>query len=356
MANIDRIVTVNIALRTTGIRQLSFSDLMLIGVTTMAPRVAIITQADDLLEGDFGLTTASKLYQAAQVAFAQTPAVARLYIGRRGEAEPAADAIVAIAAENRDWYGFTDVDNNSADVDGYSDWAEANQKLFLTTFGSAGIAAEGPAETLQADQKYRTAWWYTSDVATQWPQVAIAAKKFTTLPGGETWANATLANVTATNITETLAQQVFGLNGNTFEPFRDVAITQNGKTAAGEWIDIIRFRDWLQEEIRTRVFNHLVDNRVPYTDGGIASVELQVIGALELGIRRGGIAPPEPANDNRTLVPSYTTSVPLAASVSQSDKSDRILRDVYFTARLAGAIHATVINGTLTYENIAPAA
>ena len=50
----------------------------------------------------------------------------------------------------------------------------------------------------------------------------------------------------------------------------------------------------MQEEIQTRVFDALVNNnKIPYTDGGIAIIETQIRGALELGQRRGGIAPTE---------------------------------------------------------------
>jgi hypothetical protein len=48
----------------------------------------------------------------------------------------------------------------------------------------------------------------------------------------------------------------------------------------------------------------------------------------------------------------YTIEVPLAASISANQKASRILNDVKFTARLAGAIHVVNIVGSLTYENL----
>ena len=45
----------------------------------------------------------------------------------------------------------------------------------------------------------------------------------------------------------------------------------------------------------------------------------------------------------------YTITVPLASEVSASDKKNRKLSGVSFTARLAGAIHETQIKGTLVY-------
>ena len=132
-----------------------------------------------------------------------------------------------------------------------------------------------------------------------------------------------------------------------------MSITQNGKVAAGEWIDVIRFRDWLEEEIKVNVFNLLINrDKVPYTDAGIAAIEARIRQALELGQTRGGIAPTEYDEDGNEN-PGYVLTVPLASSISANQKASRVLTDVRFTARLAGAIHVVEITGSLTYENLA---
>ena len=72
---------------------------------------------------------------------------------------------------------------------------------------------------------------------------------------------------------------------------------------------------------------------------------------LSLGQRRGGIAPTEYDEDgNKNL--GYVIEVPLASQISANVKASRVLPDVKFTARLAGAIHAVEIKGSLTYENL----
>jgi hypothetical protein len=178
------------------------------------------------------------------------------------------------------------------------------------------------------------------------------ARCFSILPGGETWANKRLSSITKDNLTETQFNAVKAKNGNTFEKFRNIAITQRGMVAGGEWIDIIRFRDWLQEEITVNVFNALVNNdKVPHTDDGIAIIEAQVRAALDLGTKRGGIAPDE-YDENGDINRGYIIEVPLASKISPNQKASRILDDVKFTARVAGAIHVVKIYGNLTYENL----
>ena len=358
MANIDRIVDVQISLATTGVREQSFSGLLLVGVHTGTNRLDIITAADDLLTAPFaGITTASPLYKAAQVAFSQIPGPRQVYIGRRGSAEAAAVAMAAIRAENDDWYGFSDVAHAKADLLPAAAWAEANEKLFLALVPEAEAPTSATTDSgtaLKTGNYYRTAWFY-HPVATEFPEVATAARCFTILPGGETWANKRISAVTSPALTETAASFIFGKNGNTFEAFTGTnSITQNGKVAGGEWIDVIRFRDWLCQEIRNRVFLALVNaDKVPYTDAGIAVVRQAMIGALDLGVRRRGIAEPTvDVDNNNRVIPSYTTSVPARSQVSSNDVANRILRDVKFTARLAAAIHAVEIRGELTYDNI----
>ena len=91
---------------------------------------------------------------------------------------------------------------------------------------------------------------------------------------------------------------------------------------------------------------------MPYTDVGIAIIREALVGALDLGVRRGLLAP-EAIDEEDNRVPSYTVTVPRETQVSTSDKAARILRDVGFTARLAGAILAVEIVGTLTYDVLA---
>ncbi|KAG0927174.1 hypothetical protein G6F31_018144 [Rhizopus arrhizus] len=74
-------------------------------------------------------------------------------------------------------------------------------------------------------------------------EAAVAANRFTYYPGGETWANARLAGVTYDNLAEGQALAAPAKNANTFEQMRNFAVTQNGKVAAGKWIDVIRGPD-----------------------------------------------------------------------------------------------------------------
>lgn len=458
MANIDRIVNVQIALNTTGISTEGFSTLLCVGPHMYSlPRVSTYTDVNQMIDDGFSADDA--LYQMVSAAFAQTPSPAQVKVGRQQvdgftlavgqlgatstytltvsnltadgtvrektytytnssgsesdilkgllqaitgdgdsvladndsqadepsltqlhlEAKNSGTAFAVkctsnltmkmdeptesfqftmakIVTSDSDFYGIALASRAEEDILAMAEWAESNEKLFGTATAADGAKnseiTNDIGSQLQAKNYYRTFWFYHALAATEYPECAIMARCFSINPGGETWANKQLSSITTDSLSETEALAVQGKNGNTFEPFRNISITQNGKVAAGEWIDVIRFRDWLTEEIKVNVFNLLINrDKVPYTDAGIAAIEAAIRSALTLGQTRGGIAPTEyDDTGNKNL--GFTVSVPLASTISPNQKAQRILNDVKFTARLAGAIHVVNITGNLTYENL----
>lgn len=455
MANIDRIIKVDISLNTAGISSEGFSTMMVCGPhANSLERVLSITDVDELL--DLGFKSTDSIYQAASDAFAQTPSPSVVKIGRwqcdivkvkltkatqqleyaltikyyddkfqtqQFEArytstsedtadtiltklkdafesedtnplfaysvvneelvikasvsatsfiveagsntqvslvEPARDMDVAqnmakICDADNDFYGIVCTDRSDATVLAMAEWVETHTKLYGVSFNDEAVknaeSKEDIASQLLNRNYFRTYWFYHK-TADEYPEAAIMARCFAVLPGGETWANKQIAGVTVDLLTETEYNAITAKNGNTFEKFRNVAITQNGKVAAGEWIDVIRFRDWLVETIQTEEFSMLINrDKLPFTDKGIALVKNTLNAVLVLGQKRGGIAETE-YDENNNPNYGYYIDVPLASNISANVKAQRVLQDVKFTARLAGAIHAVEIVGALTYEKL----
>ena len=446
MANIDRIVSVQIALNTAGISKEGFSTLLIVGESTNAlARVSSYTSSVQMT--DDGYSETDPLYLMAADFFSQIPHPNVLKVGRRqvdtvqvttknvlaeggtyilsvtsadatntytyevqsgdgsaeilgglatamatdptvtavyadatltltnkvtgtafvvkvdknltktngASSETIAETMAACVAYDPDFYGIAMASRANADILAMANWAEANNKLFGTCVSGSDVLDGSDntdiASQLMLNNFYRTFSFYHEDTA-DYPEVAVMSRCFTAVPGSETWANKRLAGVKVDPLTETQFIVLRNKNVNTFERFRNLSLTQTGKVAAGEWIDVIRFRDWLAEEIKVNVLNVLVNNeKVPYTDAGIAIIEGAIRQSLRQGQVNGGIAPVEYDEEgNKNL--GYTVTVPLAANISANQKASRILTDVKFTARLAGAIHVVEIKGSLTYENL----
>ena len=127
------------------------------------------------------------------------------------------------------------------------------------------------------------------------------------------------------------------------------AMVQGGKVSAGEWIDTIRFRDWLKTQIQQNVINLMLSlPKIPYTDPGIGLVQNAVTAALDAGVEAGGIA--RPSSDETTgrspVLYHHRTE---GRGAGCATRKTRVLPKVKWTARLAGALIATEISGTLNY-------
>ena len=354
MAKLDRIVDVQIALNTAGISKLGFSTMLIAGRNTvMLDRVATVTSIDDMLE--MGFAVDSEMYKAAQAAFSQTPRPRQVKLGRLYSNEAIAIGMTAIKAVDNDFYGVILASHEKQDVLDMAAYVETQTMLFGTSTDEAGAYAQASTDDvlsqLKNNEYYRTFCDVRKD-ASDYEESAKMARCFAIDPGGETWALKSLASVKTDGWTETEYTTIKNKNGNTYEKVRNISVTQNGKVVAGEWIDIIRFRDWLVEEIQTNVFTLLKNNdKVPYTDAGIAMVENVVRKALEDGQDRGGIAPTE-YDENNNENPGFVLTVPLASEITATQKATRDLKDIKFTARMAGAIHTVEIKGSFTYENL----
>ena len=307
---------------------------------TAAGAAAVLTLTNDVSGTGYGVT-----------------ASANLALANAASTETVTDALAAVANFPANWYGLVITSRDKDDVMAAAAWTEANKKLFGTASSDSAIlnaaATTDIASRLKQSNFFRTFGYFSRNADTQYPEAAIMSNRFTYYPGAETWANVRLAGITSDNLTEGQFLAARNKSFNTFEVFRNFSITQNGQVSAGEWIDIIRFRDALEEGIKVSVASKIITatngtGKLPYTDAGIAVIGNGIREPLILNVTRGGIAPEE-LDANGDVIPSFKISLPLSANVPFNDKANRILRDVKFTARLAGAIHVVEIKGTLTY-------
>jgi hypothetical protein len=265
-----------------------------------------------------------------------------------------ADDLSAILDEDHAWYGLVFVERVKATQLAAAEWTEANEKLFITATDEADVLNPGLATDLLSVLKntryFRTAALFHTNAATEYPDAAWAGRVFTIQPGAETWALKGLSSVTPSPLTSTQRNTIFAKGGNAFEFYQEqVALTSPGKTSGGEWIDVIRFRDWLKDTIQVNMVQMMINrDKVPYTDAGIQLCVNNLRKSLQEGQNVGGIAPDELDAANET-VPGFVVTFPHSAELAPSIKASRVLA-LGFTARLAGAIHLVNITGALAYE------
>lgn len=242
---------------------------------------------------------------------------------------------------NDDWYGLCSDAHSEAEIRALAASIETLRKVYIAACADDETltgATDDVFSELETSAYARTAGIFHTKPHL-FPDAAWLGKVFPLDPGSETWKFKTLAGIPVDKLSSTEENFLDGKKANHYQLVAGVNMTAEGTTGSGEFIDITRFIDALQADIEENVFTRLASlPKIPYTDDGIAIIENEVRGALLRGIRVGGLV----------ADPAPTVTVPRARDVSVADKNARILRDVLFTATLAGAVHALVINGRLT--------
>lgn len=245
------------------------------------------------------------------------------------------------------WYGITDEHQDATNIAATSTWAKANQKLHCyTTADSANLGvATGIGATLKGLGSTYDFGMY-SGTPNSYAASALEAQRFTAVPGSDTWAYKQLSGVAADTLTPT---QVVNLNGNNLNYYlanvAGVNITLVGKDASGMFADLRRGIDALISQIQINVFTLLVASpKVPYDPAGIALVG----NAVSVALQQYTASP----NNNAALLrgdPGFAPQVflPSIASTTTSDRQQRILRNVTFTAYAQNAVQQIFISGTV---------
>lgn len=364
---LDDIVKCNIDISSPASNDATFDSILLVvkgpeapGEKTMSRTITIL-QADELL--DYGFTTEDAAYVAATVAFSQNPAPSSLYvcirkeISEEGVSDPVYEDIkitLARAKGEASFYGIHITEfGDEADIQGAVSWTEVNEKIFgfeytdiekcpvknfsfYRSFGIFSGKADGYEDgSLPMENEFAALAWM--------------AKCFGYDPGTESWHLKELATIVPSVLSTEEKKALKESNINTFRRYAGCNITFGGNMLSGEWIDVIRFRDWIKAEMQINVFNALKTNRkVPFTDGGIGMIEGQMEATLSKGQAIGGIALTEYDSDYNEI-PGYTVTVPLASDLTEAERKSRKLTGCRYTARLTGAIHAVEIQGNLTF-------
>lgn len=353
--SLDRICTVDISLASPISNDANFDNILILGPapanpTGDVPAIGVYNSLEELTALGIAATgeRTDPVGVAARVAFSQSPRPHEVYVAFMGdivdkETEDPALQTVSAVLENalavNGWYCICPVGLEDEKVKEVIQWTETQNKL-------CGYIDKDPEKPIVETGLYlRSFPFFPKETADQLENdipaenlygmaVAAAVKAMNYHAGQETWALMPLATVSPAKLTSTFIKKLEAANFNYVITVASKNITQGGKTGGGEWIDVIRFRDWLQNDMQVRVVNLLIVNpKIPYTDNGIGLVENQMLASLKDGQKYGGIAPTEYDADGNAI-PGYTTSVPLAADLTSAQKASRILKDCNWCRRV----------------------
>lgn len=318
------------------------------------------------VELDFVSTTDE--YKAAKAYFNQDPFndkhPEKLLIGcwDKVGAEAIADALTAIRNVNDEWYAMGIIAGLRTDIANLELLAteiEALRKVLILGSNDANDLDLADTSALlyilknkDTDGYKRTMIIYHDD-ATLYPDWSIMGKFLPIDAGKSQMAFQILADaeagadfIPAADITSVQKDNLLARNGNTTMGVAGQVFFFDGTMTGGrnldregEWFDIVRGIDFMQARVEEGLLSLLLEkandaSKVPYTDEGINLIRTRLGDKLNDMVIQGIL-----------VDGSIVITVPKRADTAQADRDDRILRDVDFTAELAGAIQSVVVRG-----------
>lgn len=299
-----------------------------VGVVTIAPTGANKFAVSALNNVDDTYTSSATAAQALQTAL---DADSDIYFVTSEDKSVAWVAALAADVEARKMQYFVAVAGAGADNYGSYTKGSAGANDILGKLSDAGY--------------YRSVGMYHQDAA-NFPELAYVGYNAPFDAGSVIWTNnvvsiAASKNVDGNALTGTQQDNLQKRNATFIRVEGGQNATRGGRVAAGEPIDNIRGRDWLENEMKANLTQLLLSqqgSKIPYNDDGINRIRSVMAKTLDLAVRRNFI------NDN------YRITLAAAADVSAANKAAGLFNDGYFVAELSGGIELVDITGTLSVQ------
>lgn len=248
----------------------------------------------------------------------------------------------AILLEQPDWYCLLTNYNSQAYVLAAATWVETQVKIYVVdvpeteAINTAVSIATDTLTALKTAAFSRTAGSYHHRPAT-FMSAAWAGRVLPIDPGGDTWALKQLVGVgMPSKLTATHRANLEAKNANFITVAFGKNVTLGGHTADGDFIDVTRGLDWLNDDMTKGVGGVLIGNdKIPYSDDGVVMITNEVHASLDRAVRRGVLR----------ATPKPTVTAPKVADIDAGTRGIRLLPDIEFNGQTEGAIHKVAIAG-----------
>lgn len=236
--------------------------------------------------------------------------------------------ILQTALDSQQPYGVTLImpkDKQKEILTKVKEFVEANEMLCVTEIVGTKDEVKTMVEGLNSD---RVAVFASkgNESAFTGLGAGVCGMGFPQNEGSITWANKVITGVQLSGYTIAEETELLEENINYLTEELGYTITQFGRTLSGSNIDITRSKDWLKNRIKEGLTYALVNaKKIPFTNQGLARISsaLDQIGVQAM---------------QQDMLASYSVSIPDVDDIPTTDKANRVLNNVIFTAQLSGAV------------------
>lgn len=251
--------------------------------------------------------------------------------------------LAAIAVEDDDFYCVLTNFNSGPYALAAVAYIEAVKKIYVFDVNESEAittnAGNGDTlDTIATANRGRSAGTYHPDPSAM-NSAAWAGRCLPEEPGSITWKFKQLSGPAAVTLTSTQRGYLIARSANLFELASSIDIMSEGTTADGDFIDVQRSLDWLDDDVTKSVFENMAaGGKVPFTDPGGLVIYGAIMGSLLRAVERGILA----------AEPAPTVTIPKVATIIAADKTARTWTGIQFSGTLAGAVHKAVMTGVVT--------
>ena len=347
---LSNVVDVQITRQAASITRVGFGTLAFVYDALTAPTARVLQFGSPTeIEASSVLTASAKAALTAMFTGQLVPGIVKAIYRLVGQVDPEdnesyVEALTAAINVDQDWYSLAIQSRSASDILSVAAWTEARTKLFIAATADVDVldplADDDIASQLLANLYSRTALIYAPTAATSWPDTSWAGGLLPNDPGSITWSFKPVRGVPGSVFTASQIAALEAKRVTRIETIAGLSQTIGGVTSEpGAYIDLIRGVDWLKQSMAEDIFAELVRSpKIPYTNAGIAIIRTAIMARLQLAIQRSVLVDDE---NLAVFAPDVLDTLP-------DDRANRILRDVSFTARLAGAIHRVIVRGTVS--------
>lgn len=298
----------------------------------------------------FGYLDADEEIQNAKQLVSQNLRPPIFAIHSRDTDDPTEDTITESLTKLRltedRWYFILISETDKASLNEAGDFAASNEKFF--DGNSPDITA------FDGRNNIREAYIIHDKAVTERPAAAWVGRVGPTVPGSATWKWKVLNNVSAGDFTTTQLLTIRAGNAQAIVDSRGRIYVNEGISTGGEFIDLIRGRDFLNSRLLEDFINlFTTSEKVGFDDPGIGEIEGIIRGVLGEVSENGFVAEVSSEADQKNSDDGrfqYQVIVPIFSEISVIDKQNRNLPNIKFTLVPKGAIHTLVINGTIGFS------
>lgn len=320
-------------------------------VTGLAALINSIDQVNAAVAGSTLVITAANAGLGFSVSVDAKMSVAHTALNNG----PVEDLIAARDFDD-DWYFLGTTTHTKVQSKAIAAYIESEIKLFVGQTSDADsrdlAIANDPNGTLvflknkNYDRSIHA--WVPADKLGEYKHLGWVGRQATKEPGSSTWKFKNVKGASADKFTSQQLKNVSDKSGNVYVTIGGIDMFQEGIVASGEFIDIMIGTDWIQARIKEQVFGLLTkEEKVPYDNGGIESIGLQVEDVLNKAVgMKILISDDNLDSDGNGMGPKVT--VPKRSETTVNDRATRTLNNVKFTGNYAGAIHKVKIDGNLS--------